>query len=84
MTGIKFEGFKLPYTEEIKALVKKAALVLPDFRYVGWDVCITPDGPLIVEGNDYPGYDFPQLPDPDKPRIGLIPKIQALGIKVKK
>ena len=83
-TGIKFVGYKLPYMEEVKEMVKKAALVLPDFRYVGWDVCLTPDGPAIVEGNNYPAYDFPQLPDDDKPRIGLIPKIESFGIKVKK
>ena len=83
-TGIKFEGYELPYAKEIKELVKKAALVIPEFRYVGWDVCITPDGPAIVEGNDYPAYDFPQLPDDDKPRIGLIPLIESFGVKVKK
>ena len=70
--------------DEVKEMVKKAALVLPGFRYVGWDVCLTPDGPAIVEGNNYPAYDFPQLPDEDKPRIGLIPKIESFGIKVRK
>lgn len=75
-TGIKFVGYKLPYCEEVKKMVKKAALLLPQAKYIGWDVCITPTGPAIVEGNDYPAYDFPQLPDPDKPKIGLIPTIQ--------
>lgn len=83
-TGIKFVGYKLPYMNEVKELVRKAAMVIPEFRYVGWDVCITPNGPAIVEGNDYPAYDFPQLPDDDKPRIGLIPLIESFGIKVKK
>lgn len=83
-TGIKFVGYKLPYMNEVKEMVKKAAMVIPEFRYVGWDVCITPNGPAIVEGNDFPAYDFPQLPDPDKPRIGLIPKFESVGIKVRK
>lgn len=81
-TGIKFVGYKLPYMQEVKEMVKKAAMVIPEFRYVGWDVCITPNGPAIVEGNDYPAYDFPQLPDDDKPRIGLIPQIESFGIKL--
>ena len=81
-TGIKFVGYKLPFMDEVKAMVKKAAMVIPEFRYVGWDVCLTPTGPAIVEGNDYPAYDFPQLPDPDKPRIGLLPKIEQFGIKL--
>lgn len=83
-TGIPFIGYKLPYMDEVKALVKKAALVVPSFGYVGWDVCLTPKGPLIVEGNDFPAYDFPQLPDEGRPRIGLIPKIEACGVKVRK
>lgn len=81
-TGIKFVGYKLPFMDEVKDMVKKAAMVIPEFRYVGWDVCLTPSGPAIVEGNDYPAYDFPQLPDPDKPRIGLLPKIESFGIKL--
>ena len=81
-TGIKFVGYKLPFMDEVKDRVKKAAMVIPEFRYVGWDVCLTPNGPAIVEGNDYPAHDFPQLPDPDKPRIGLIPKIEQFGIKL--
>lgn len=81
-TGIKFVGYKLPFMDEVKDMVKKAAMVLPEFRYVGWDVCLTPNGPAIIEGNDYPAYDFPQLPDPDKPRIGLLPKIESFGIKL--
>ena len=77
-TGVSFVGYALPYMEQIKALVKKAALVVPQIRYVGWDVCITEKGPAIVEGNDYPAYDFPQLPDPGKPRTGLLAMVQAV------
>ncbi len=77
-TGVKFMGYNLPYIEEVKKIVKEAALEVPQIKYVGWDVCITENGPAIVEGNDYPAYDFPQLPDPDKPRIGLLKKIQEI------
>lgn len=77
-TGIEFIGYELPFCKEIKELVKRAAMVVPEIKYVGWDVCFTENGPAIVEGNDYPAYDFPQLPDPDKPRIGLLAKIQEI------
>lgn len=81
-TGIKFVGYKLPFMDEVKEMALKAAMVIPEFRYVGWDICLTPNGPAIIEGNDYPAYDFPQLPDSDKPRIGLLAKIKEYGIKV--
>ena len=38
----------------------KASKVEPRIRYVGWDVAITPTGPVMVEGNSLPGYDMCQ------------------------
>ena len=83
-TGITFKGYRIPMAAECKALALKAALKYPDFRYVGWDVCITPDGPVLVEGNDYPGYDLAQMPDKDSPhpREGLIPRFTEQGIAI--
>ena len=58
--GFQFEGFQVPYFKEALAFCKKAAYVEPDLRYVGWDVGISPEGPVLVEGNNLPGYDMPQ------------------------
>ncbi|MFI3206513.1 MAG: sugar-transfer associated ATP-grasp domain-containing protein [Clostridia bacterium] len=77
-TKIKFENYELPNFDEVIKLVKKAALVVPQMRYIGWDVCMSKTGPLIIEGNNYPAYDFPQLPDPDAKRIGLLAKVQKV------
>ena len=45
---------------------------------------MTENGPAIIEGNDYPGYDLAQIPDKDDPhpRQGLIPLFTKLGITV--
>ncbi len=48
-------GFKVPLYKEAIDLVKKAALEVEDVSYVGWDVAISDDGPVIVEGNCFPG-----------------------------
>lgn len=45
-------GQKLPYFEEIKELVQTIHKGLPELFTVGWDVALTPDGPLVFEGND--------------------------------
>ncbi len=82
MSGVKFMGFKVPYVKEAMELVKKAALEVPEIKYVGWDVCITEKGPLIIEGNVFTAYDFGQLPDYTEPKIGLLKKIQDLGVKL--
>lgn len=81
-TGTTFRGFHIPFVKEAIAMVEEAALVLPDMRYVGWDVCITPTGPAIIEGNDYPGYYFPQFPEEGRERIGLLPLFQKYGIHI--
>ena len=82
MTGVRFEGFHVPYYKEAQELVKKAALVVPQVKYIGWDVCITPDGPAIIEGNNYAAYDFPQLPDEGRPHVGLLKQIRDIGVKL--
>ena len=83
-TGVVLKGYQMPFHEEVKALALKAAMMYPEFRYVGWDICMTENGPAIIEGNDYPGYDLAQIPDEGDPhpRQGLIPLFTKLGITV--
>ena len=61
ITGITFDGFDIPYWEEIKKMVKEAALINPNIHIVGWDVSISKNGPLIIEGNRGPGFDLVQV-----------------------
>lgn len=49
-TNFKFSGFEIPFFAEAKAMVTKAAQLIPS-RLVGWDVAITPTGPVLIEGN---------------------------------
>lgn len=51
----KIIGFQVPMFDEAVELVKKAATVVPQIAYVGWDIAISKDGPVIIEGNCYPG-----------------------------
>lgn len=62
------EGFAFPYWEDAMNMVRRAAQVVPQMGYIGWDVAFTPDGPCLVEGNNFPGHDIYQLPEhtPDK------------------
>ena len=62
-SGIKLKGFQIPQWENIVAMIKEAALVVPQVGYVGWDVCVSRDhGPLLIEGNSFPGQDNAQEP----------------------
>lgn len=51
-TGVKFCEFIIPEYEEVKKLCIKAHLLMREIPAIGWDIAITPNGPLIIEGND--------------------------------
>lgn len=70
-TGVTFKGYRIPMLPEAIALAKQAALEIPQMRHVGWDVAITPDGPAIIEGNEYPGTDLCQLAPHTPEKQGL-------------
>lgn len=60
-TNVKIEGFQIPYFKEVKEMVSAAALESDKILVVGWDVAITDEGPLIIEGNRRPGFDVVQV-----------------------
>jgi len=75
---ITIQGYQLPWVKEAVAMVKEAALRVPQVRYVGWDVASTPEGPIIIEGNTYCAHDFWQLPPHTPDKIGMLPRIMKL------
>lgn len=77
-TGVEFKGYPIPMLPEAIALAKQAAREIPQMRHVGWDVAITPDGPAIIEGNEYPGTDLCQLAPHTPEKRGLWPYYQEL------
>lgn len=77
-THVHLQGYQLPYVQEAIALCLQASLVVPQIRYVGWDVAISKKGPVIVEGNDYCAHDFWQLPPHTPDKTGMLPKIREI------
>lgn len=60
VTNTKIVGFKIPYFKEALDMVIKASKVIPEVGLVGWDISITNNGPVMIEGNQLPGYDIYQ------------------------
>jgi hypothetical protein len=56
-TGISFEGFRIPYWEKVCRLAREQALRFLPLRQIGWDMAVTPDRVIFVEGNRW--GDFP-------------------------
>ena len=75
ITKEKIVGFKVPLYDEACRLVCDAAKLSPTIKYIGWDVAITDDSPVIIEGNSYPGV-FQIKPSLTDNHVGLIPKYQ--------
>lgn len=54
-TNTPIVGFTVPHFEALKERVAVAARRVPTVPYIGWDVAITPSGPVLVEANPNTG-----------------------------
>ena len=84
LTGKKFSEIKVDQIAEAFEMCKKAALEVPEVRYVGWDVAFSTKGPVLVEGNEYPGYGIVQFFKLKNKKTGHLQDIQdIIGDEVK-
>ncbi|MQA61472.1 MAG: hypothetical protein GEU86_08235 [Actinophytocola sp.] len=69
-TGAPIKGVEVPFWPEVRAMVTHAARVLSFMEYIGWDIVITPDGPVVLEANINTGMNVLQVHQPllDDPR----------------
>lgn len=55
VTGATITGRVLPQWPAIRALCVRAhATAFDDYALVGWDIAMTPEGPMLIEGNGKP------------------------------
>lgn len=68
-TGAPITGVQLPLWEETREMILRAAREVSFLEYIGWDIVIGPDGPLVLEANINTGVNVfqshqPLLSDP--------------------
>ena len=51
-------GYRLPHWEKVVALCERAAQMIPQVAFIGWDVAITQDDVQMIEGNNSSEYEF--------------------------
>lgn len=51
-------GRQVPNWEKVISGIKSAHKLLPDCRFIGWDVAVTQNGIELIEGNHNPDYEF--------------------------
>jgi len=60
VSGARIAGTRLPMWDEVREFALRAHRAFSDRVLVGWDIAITPDGPVLVEGNGSPDLDIMQ------------------------
>lgn len=51
VSGLEFSGLRVPLWHEATALAQRAAMAMLPMSSIGWDIAITPNGPMIIEAN---------------------------------
>ncbi len=76
ITGTSIIGFTVPFWEEAKKACLEASQLVPQMRFVAWDVAITEKGPTFIEGNSFPSHAVPQFADHYPDGIGILPEFE--------
>lgn len=76
-TGFPITGQKLPKFDEALKLAMRAQSVVPHMRILGWDIAITAEGSVILEGNAYWNWETMQRIS----RRGLLRKSLAAEVR---
>lgn len=61
-TGLQIVGFKIPNWIECLKFTEKAARIVPEVGYVGWDIVVQNNNQFaLIEGNDNADHDVQQI-----------------------
>ena len=73
ITGARIVGAVVPMFDKVLEMVTRAAKEVPQIRYCAWDVAVCENGPVFIEGNQYPGHEIQQLPPHIEDHTGIWP-----------
>ncbi len=76
VTGTPIVGFQVPLYDDVRQLAIDLANRTPEAPYVGWDIAITPERPIVIEGNHNSSV-FQPKPSASGVRTGLLPVYKA-------
>ncbi|WP_405372902.1 MULTISPECIES: sugar-transfer associated ATP-grasp domain-containing protein [unclassified Microbacterium] len=76
VTGMPIVGFRVPMYDRVLDLTASLARRTPEAPYVGWDIALTPAGPVVIEGNHNSSV-FQPKPSASGVREGLLPVYRA-------
>ena len=59
----RFDAVQVPDWHRVQKIASDAHALFPEFGIIGWDIGITPNGPVIIEANDNPYHALWQMPE---------------------
>ena len=71
LTGAAIADLQLPFWNETKALAERVHREFTEVSRIGWDLAITPNGPVVLEGNHDMGVESLQTVH-DRPLSDLV------------
>lgn len=80
-SGLQLIGYEVPKWNEAVNLVKELVNVLPDQRYMGWDLALTDSGWVMQEANDRGAFVGFQLPIHKGFKSEIEKIVKELGIR---
>ncbi|MEU8541919.1 sugar-transfer associated ATP-grasp domain-containing protein [Streptomyces sp. NPDC048717] len=54
VTSVPFAGRRIAYVDAVRELAARCAALFPQTPFIGWDIAVTPGGPVVIEGNSSP------------------------------
>jgi hypothetical protein len=79
-TGATLVGYRLPGWDDLLALARRCALLFRPLRTIGWDIGVTPRGPVVVEGNRWWDPATSNVVGPQAPGVALHPLSAASAL----
>lgn len=77
LSGTPIVGFRVPLYAEVRAMLDEVAPVVPQMPYIGWDVAVGPERPMLIEGNPNSGV-YQLKPSLSGVRTGLLPVYRSV------
>jgi hypothetical protein len=61
-TDVIFDGFQIPFWPEVLELARRAHEAFPSVHFIGWDIAVLDQGPVLLEGDALWDSDLTALP----------------------
>ncbi len=54
VSSVRFADHRISRMTEVRELAERCARLFPQAPFIGWDIALTPGGPVVIEGNSSP------------------------------